>query len=278
MLKRVGVGIVTRNRNDFVGSLINNISSCANIDSLVVINDSEEDLIIKDINIINNHTNIGVGKTKNKALQYLIADNCDYIFILEDDLIIHNTEVFSKYIKASEETGIQHFNYGPGTPFNRKQNTSFDLHNRDTLDVNSKPAPKVTIDYGNNVQIDLYEHCAGVLSFFTINILKQVGLHDEAFFNAWEHVDHTMRIIKGNAHPPFWWFADITGSADYLSTQSESISRSVTAEDKTTWMDNINKGREIYKAKHGFYPNMCPVSNQQEVLQKLKEIKNTWKN
>lgn len=277
MLKRVGVGIVTRNRNDFVNDLIKSLTSCKDINNLVVINDSDSLLEIENINIINNGDNIGVGRSKNKALQFLLDNECDYIFILEDDLIVKNTDIFKKYIQASEETGIQHFNYGPGTPFNRKQNTSFDLHNRDELDVDSKPVPRVTIQYNDDVAIDLYQHCAGVLSFFTADILRKVGLHDEAYFNAWEHVDHTMRIIQSGAHPPFWWFADISGSVNYLSTQPESISRSVTAENKNEWLENINKGREIYKAKHGFYPNMCPISTQQEVIQILKEIKKTWK-
>lgn len=272
----VGVGIVTRNRVDYINSLANTIRECSDINHTIIINDSVDDLDINNVNIINNKLNIGVGKSKNKAIQYLLDKNCNYIFILEDDVIIKDTAVFKKYIQASRTTGIQHFNFGPGTPFNRKQKTTFDLHNRDTLDNTSKPNPRLIVKYDDDVSIALYNHCAGVFSFFTSKILHQIGLHDERFFNAWEHVDHTLRIINSNGHPPFWWFADIFDSIVYLDVQHDSIKRSVTAEDKERWLDNINKGREIYKEKHGFYPNMCPITTQSELLNNLKAIKDIW--
>jgi glycosyltransferase involved in cell wall biosynthesis len=276
MLERVGIGIVTRNRLNFINSLINSLTSCNYISDLVVINDSETDLHITGVHVINNGKNIGVGKSKNKAMQYLLEGKSDYIFILEDDLQIIDTDIFHRYIEASKVTGIQHFNYGPGTPFNRKQNTHFDLYNRNELDTFSQPAPKITVEYNDSVSIDLYEHCAGVLSFFTSTILNEVGLHDEAFYNAWEHVDHTLRIINHRAHPPFWWFADITDSYKFLTVQEDSINKSVTAENKEEWFANIHRGRETYKTKHGFYPNMCPLSTKVEVIEALKYIKSKW--
>ena len=54
-------------------------------------------------------------------------NNCDYIFIIEDDMLIKKPDVFNKYIEAYQATGIHHFNYGPGSPFNRKQKIQFDL-------------------------------------------------------------------------------------------------------------------------------------------------------
>ena len=59
--------------------------------------------------------------SKNIAMQKLLDKGCDYIFIIEDDMIILDDSVFNKYIQASKVSGIQHFNYGPGSPFNRKQ-------------------------------------------------------------------------------------------------------------------------------------------------------------
>ena len=144
------------------------------------------------------------------------------------------------------------------------------------LDNESKPNPKITIEYKNNVKIDLYEHVAGVFSFFTKEILQSVGVHDEKFHNAWEHVDHTFRIIKANGHPPFWWFADIHDSVRYLSIPSDSIDRSTTSTNKEEWIKNINVGREVYRNIHGFYPNMCPHTNKEGVIKSLKDIKSKW--
>jgi glycosyltransferase involved in cell wall biosynthesis len=276
---RVGVGVITCNRPDYLQNLLMTLEQCKdNIDNLVVINDGSELQQIDSGVLINNGTNIGVGRSKNKAMQYLLDKECDYIFIIEDDLLIKDKEVFNEYIKASIETGIQHFNYGPGTPFNRTQDiVNYDLHNRHLLNTESKPNPKITIQYSADIKIDLYEHVAGLFSFFTRNILNEVGLNDEQFYNAWEHVDHTHRIINHKGHPPFWWFADIHNSVDYLTIPTDSIDRSATAKDKDKWFQNIREGREIYKSKHGAYPNMTPQTLKENVLQSLKEIKVKWK-
>jgi GT2 family glycosyltransferase len=275
---KIGVGIITCNRPDYLYNLLESFDKHAcSVDDLVVINDGSHLDSIKNGTLINNEVNLGVGKSKNKAMQYLLDKECDYIFIIEDDVLIKNGDIFNRYIDASIETGIQHFNYGPGTPFNRIQNIiNYDLHNRHLLDTESKPNPKTTIQYKNNIKIDLYEHVAGLFSFFTRKILEEVGLNDEAFYNAWEHVDHTYRIINHKGHPPFWWFADIHDSVSCLSIPSDSIDRSSTAKDKTQWFESIRRGREIYRSKHGVYPNTTPVTSKEEVIQYLKDIKTKW--
>lgn len=277
---KVGVGIITCNRPDYLRNLLNTLVDCeSSIDELVVINDGRP---ITDFDLffgtwIDNEVNLGVGKSKNKAMQHLLDEGCDYIFIIEDDMIIKNKDIFNAYIKASDLTGIQHFNFGPGTPFNRTQSiVNYDLHNREFLDNNSKPNPKAIIEYTKDVQIDLYEHVAGVFSFFTKEILLTVGLHNESYKNAWEHVDHTFRIIKEKGHPPFWWFADIHNSVNYIEIPNEAIKDSSTSNNKEEWFKNINAGREIYKQQHGFYPNMCPHTSKDDVIKNLKDIKSKW--
>lgn len=276
--EKIGIGIVTRNRPEYLAKLLNSIVNC-NWAEFIIVNDGDKlELPGYNYYIHNNEKNLGVGKSKNKAMQHLLDRGCDYVFIIEDDVVILDDSVFDKYIQASKASGIQHFNYGPGSPFNRKQVIqNYDLHNRHELSNTSTPDPRVTIEYSADIAVDLYTHCAGVFSFFTKNILDTVGLHDERFFNAWEHVDHTYRIIQANGHPPFWWFADIRNSCQYISTQENAIKDSVTATDKTQWFKNISEGREIYKAKHGFYPNMCEDSSRASVVDKLKFIKAQWK-
>ncbi|NBP16793.1 glycosyltransferase, partial [bacterium] len=142
MDSKIGVGIITCNRPDYLRNLLNSLVPCHDIiNELVVVNDgtpvTDFDLS-KDV-WIDNPQNLGVGKSKNKAMQHLLDKGCDYIFIIEDDMLILDPTVFDQYIKASKISGIQHFNYGPGSPFNRKQNIQFDLHNRHLLDQHSDP-------------------------------------------------------------------------------------------------------------------------------------------
>jgi cysteine synthase len=59
---------------------------------------------------------------------------------------------------AHKASGIHHFNYGPGSPFNRKQTIqNFDLHNRHLLDQYTEPNPKLVVDYGK-AKVSLFEH------------------------------------------------------------------------------------------------------------------------
>ena len=277
MSTKIGVGIITCNRPDYLKSLLDSLVPCKEtIDELVVVNDGQpiEVSLFKGEYILNK-TNLGVGKSKNKALKYLLDKNCDYIFLIEDDTLILDKDVFNKYIEASKLSGIQHFNYGPGTPFNRKQVEHFDLHNRHELNQDSKPAPRLVIDY-NTIKIALYTHVAGMFSFFTKKVLQEVGLIDEQFYNAWDHVDHTYRIIKAGYHPPFWWFADIEDSHKLLGEAKNAIIKSAIAKDTQEWYDAVYKGREVYLQKHGHYPNQPPQITKEEVLQTLKKIKKQY--
>lgn len=273
-MTKIGVGIITCNRPEYLSNLLRTIP-ITKIDTLVVVNDGDvknkRDLLYPGV-WLQNEENLGVGKSKNKAMQYLYDKGCDYIFIIEDDMIIKDENVFDRYIQAYKKSGIHHFNYGPGSPFNRKQNIEFDLHNRHLLDQHSEPNPKLIVDYGDDVKVALYEHTVAMFSFFTREVLEKVGYIDDAFYNAWEHVDHTYRIIKAGYHPPFWWFADIADSVNYLTEAPGAIDNSSIANKSDQWAKNVYGGREVYLKKHGHYPNQPPYNTKQDVLNVLKKL------
>lgn len=279
----IGVGIITCNRPEYLKGLLKSLEKCSNIDELVIINDGspidnlDEFKFPVENNIwLNNPKNLGVGKSKNRAMQHLLDRGCEYIFIIEDDMIIIDPTIFTKYIEAYKVSGIHHFNYGPGSPFNRKQNIQFDLHNRHELDQHSEPKPRKIVDYGNDIKVSLFEHTVAMFSFFTRTVIEKVGYIDEDYYNAWEHVDHTYRIIKAGMHPPFWYFADIYNSHLYLTEAPEAINQSSIANDSDQWKKNVYGGREIYKEKHGHYPNQPPTTTDYEVNDSLKTIKKLW--
>jgi len=270
-MSKIGIGIVTCNRNDFLLDCIASVD-LSKVDEAVIVNDGMLDVQHEQFHIINNSKNIGVGKSKNKILKYLYERGCEYIFVIEDDTIIKDNNVFVEYIKASNITGIQHFNYGPGTPFNRRQSQNFDIHNRHELNQESEPNPIKIIDYGD-IKISLYQHVAGMFSFFTRNVIEEVGYIDEDFYNAWEHVDHTYRIIKKGFHPPFWYFADIFNSHHFLTEHKDAIEKSAISKNNKTFLENVKKGSEIYIKKHGHAPNNPPRTLESDVIEMLKHIK-----
>lgn len=281
MKSKIGVAVITHERLDYLKNLLYSLTPCFDsIDEFVIINDGKsiKDLTLVKGVLIDNLVNLGVGKSKNKAMQHLLDAGCDYIFIIEDDMLILDKDIFNKYIQASKVSGIKHFNYGPGSPFNRVQTIkNFDLHNRHLLDQHSKPNPKLIVDY-KDLKIALYEHTVGMFQFFTRDVLEEVGLIDDKnFTSAFDHVDQTYRIIKAGYHPPFWWFADIDESWKYITEAPDAIKNSVIAKDETKWMQEVNRAREAYKAKHNHYPNQPPYVSKEQVIETLKQLKQNGK-
>ena len=275
--EKIGLGTITHNRPDYLRSIISSIEPCLDtIDEFVVINDGEEvkDIVLPRGELIKNEINLGVAKSKNKAMKYLFDKGCDYIFIVEDDMIIKDKSIFQKYVEAHKVSGIHHFNYGPGSPFNRKQTIKdFDLHNRHLLDEKTEPNPKLIVDY-KVCKIALYEHTVAMFSFFTKALLeKGLGYMCEDFDNCWEHVSSTNYIIKAGYHPPFWWFADLADSHELITEAPGAIENSSIAKDKSEWMKKVMAGREIYKDKHGYYPNQPPLHTEEQVIEILKQLK-----
>lgn len=275
-MNKIGIAITTYNRPDYLYTLTQTIPLDLRKHTYVFNDGNDFNQKIDDITYIHNVKNLGSGKNKSKGIRHLMDNGYDYIFTIEDDMVIKDPCIFEKYIKAYEKSGIEHFNYGPGSPFNRIQKIKdFDLHNRHLLDQTSTPNPRLIIDYGNDVKIALYLHTVAMFSFFTRNVIENVGTFDPDFRSAFDHVDHTYRIIKAGFHPPFWWFADIAESHEYITEQPDAIKNSSIAKDEKKWMTEVMEAREIYKTKHGHYPNVLPYNHDQnEVIEILKKIKN----
>lgn len=274
--EKIGVGIITHERPDYLNGLVQTIIPCQSyIDELFVVNDGKpiKDFAMPFGTFWQNEKNLGVAKSKNKALSLMLEAGCDYLFLIEDDMLIKDPTVFKQYIEASKVSGIQHFNYGPGSPFNRKQTIqNFDLHNRHLLDEKSEPNPKLIVDY-KTCKIALYEHTVAMFSFFTRGVVEKVGFVPEEYPNCWEHVDHTYQIIKAGYHPPFWWFADLANSHELIEEAPNAIQNSSIAKDKNDWTERVMRGREIYKTKHGHYPNQPPTFDQAQTISILKKLK-----
>lgn len=269
------VGIVTCDRLDFFQKCYNSVKTANNVGVIAVCNDGKSPVPLDPgTEYIEHKENKGVGISKNDLLKLALSNpEVEHIFLIEDDMIVKDPDVFNIYVKAAKKSGILHLNYGPGSPFNRKQDFEFDLHNRHECKQDTELNPKLKVDYGDGVELWFYEHSVAMLSYFHRSVLEEVGLHDEQFYNAWEHVDLTYRIIKAGYHPEFWWFADVANSDKLISEAPTAIDKSSIAKDSEQWRKNVYGGREIYKQKHGHYPNMPPQTSKNNVLKSIKRLK-----
>ena len=261
-MSKIGVGIITCDRLNFYKKCADSVLDISSVDVRVVVNDGEPFGNISNKYKLDKYiytkNNIGVGKSKNKALRYLLDQECEHIFLLEDDVYINEPSTFNRYIQASKDTGIKHFN--------------FCLHGDDNK-LNGKANPKIIVDY-NNTKVALYHNVYGALSYYHRDVLDDVGLMDKEYFNAMEHVDHTMQIIQSGYHPPFRWFADLADSDVMISEQDHGHSESKIRSD-SQWQDRFMTGVRRFQSK--FNINVCnpaePVASKQDVISCLKSIK-----
>lgn len=262
----IGCALITCDRVDFFKksyrSLLNACQKL-NIDH-VVVNDGLENVDVKTDFLIKTGSKKGVAVAKNLALKFFLDQKVQHIFLMEDDIEILDKNVFELYINAQESTGIKHFNFG--------------LHGNHNLDYLGRPNIRRTINYPNNTRINLYPNLLGAFSYYHIDTLKDVGLMDESFYNALEHVDHTYQIIKKGYHPHFRWFADVEGSRAYLKDIVPDHQQSKIRNEED-FQQNFKKALDTFISKNGFsvvqgYGPQEKLYSESECLENLKEI---WK-
>jgi len=262
MSHKIGVGVLTCNREDFFKQCIGSIPE---VDELVVVNDGDaysNDVYPSKVKEVIQHTkNKCIGVSKNEALRWLIQHDCDSLFLVEDDMLIKRPDVFEKYIKTAETSGIWHLNFGYHGPANKNPDGSKN--------------PRQVVEYDNDVRVALNPNCVGSFSYYVRGIIKNLGYMDEHYRNAWEHVDHTMRIIKAGLHPPFWWFADVANSDEYINELACSEVNSVIRKTEE-WTHNMREGMEWYKHNHGWYPTQTPNASPDDVMKALNQIETNY--
>ena len=130
----IGVGIITCNRPEFFKKCRESIKE-EWYDHIVVVNDGKGPLFNANSPILATTGMEGVGRAKNMALKHLLEKDCDYIILVEDDMLFKDN-IFKEYIKAHKATGIQHFMFAYHGPANKAGVSG------------GKPVPRKIIDYG----------------------------------------------------------------------------------------------------------------------------------
>ena len=255
MNEQVGIAVITCNRPEFYKKCYNSIQEDW-YDKIITINDGEPVKSV-DNNPIINSGGKGVGHAKNIAFKHLLDEGCNYIILVEDDMIFKDN-LFKAYINAHKKTGLHHFMFGYHGPANKAGISG------------GKPTPRKVIDYGD-IKIALNQHCVGAVTFYTRDCLEDIGLHDENYTNAFEHVDHSYRLAKAGYSTPYWWWSDIANSLDYVEEQQCSEDSSA-IRPRSDWKSNIQNAFKYFKSKHWVSPVQVPDTPITDVVQKLKQI------
>lgn len=261
MMAKTGIAIITCDRPELFENCVKSVTDTHSklVDHLLVVNDGEQKVNPGGgFDVIHNKHNMGVGKSKNKAIKALMKHGCKHMFIVEDDVCFANEHVVERYITLASVSGVKHMNYC--------------LHG-EANKPNNQVRTKLIVDY-KHVKMALYHNVTGALSYYHKDVIKQCGLMDLKYKNAMEHVDHTMRTIQSGFHPPFRWFADVANSDQLLIDQDQSLSSSKIRK-TSDWQHNFMFGVKRFQDKYSI--NVCdpnePTADKQQVIEFLKQIK-----
>ena len=250
--ERIGCAIITYNRPESFLRLYASIPR-NKLDYFIVVNDGKYFPEFNGLEVdefIQHEANEGVGRSKNDALRRMLELGIDHIFLIEDDIYLTDDSVFERYIEASKASGIQHFNYSQHGLLNKTPDKS--------------PNPNALARYGQ-VEVAFYPYCVGAFSYYSLHCLQVVGLMDEIFFNAMEHVDHTLRIILEGLHPAYYYFADIGDSSLFFGEDEWSIEQS-SISSQGGHNENYKKARALFIKKHdGVIRNLRPDFQKLEI-------------
>ncbi len=182
---RVGVGVCTYNRPDRALSLVKAIRDTTDNVNLICSIDGG-DFLKYDLENINSlcdnlliGKNDGVVVNKNRLLVYL--QDCDFIFLIEDDLLPIKKGWIDKYLEVIEKTGYQHLNYIHGLA-------------RSCKIKEDRISNDITLEYFNDL--------GGGLMIITKDCLQRVGLFDPRYkYYGYGHCDYTRRCRMAGLYP-----------------------------------------------------------------------------
>lgn len=178
-----------------------------------------------EMTVIEIPANGGVAKAKNVLLRWMLdTTDAEWLFLLEDDIILNGPEAVTGYIEAAERTGMHHLSFAHHGPANA-----------------AGPSR-----HGDPVEF--YPHSIGAWTMFSRECLETVGLFDENFHNAWEHVEHELRLIAAGFMPEAapHYFPDATGSRLWLSELPSAIEESA-IRPRGDWQSSIVNGLRYWR-------------------------------
>lgn len=198
---KIGIGVTVHNRNETSRHTIDQIRKYAPENSKIVIVDDASKIPFDGADFRFN-VNAGIAAAKNKCFELL--DDCDYIFLFDDDCypVVDNWHL--SYI----ESGINHLSFTFDRLANGRQNGN-----------------KVILQHGDLI---VFNNPCGCMCFFTKECLEVVGGFNTMYgIYGYEHVDLSVRIHNAGLTPHR--FMDVTNSLelfyslDYQSEISSSV-------------------------------------------------------
>jgi glycosyltransferase involved in cell wall biosynthesis len=254
---KIGVGIITYNRPEYYKSVLASIPR-DKIDHLVVVNDGDFAYAQKADaeNVFCLQKQFGVSKVKNLALKTLLEKECKHLFLIEDDILIKDPNVFNQYIETANFFGIHHLCFEA-----LKRNLDYLVYQTEN--------PEKTLG------VDFYFNPEAGFMYMHSNIVSKLGYFDEKYMNAFEHIDFAYNLIDKKVAPPFWYFPDIKDSRKFLS-EIEGSTENSTITNKEKYKENWDKSANHFIEKWGVFTNQIPRSSIENLEKSLNYLRKNY--
>ena len=235
-MSKVGIGITTFNRPDYAEKCVKSIAKhCSGLDALYMHDDCSDPKFtgayrrvhkVLEANggvLLTAKENAGVAAAKNRLIEHLIAEGCDWIILCEDDIKPLSAEAVTEYVRICEDNSLHSLSFAHHGPAN----------------------------YGvplSDSDITYFPHSVGAWCIYSKECLINAGLFDTFFLNAWEHVEHTIRLMQAGYMPDYTVhnFPDATHSEKWLAEIPGSIDKS-SIRPRSDWSRNIHNGLRYWK-------------------------------
>lgn len=222
------VGLLTHNRPEWSTEIVNNLTKW-NVPVVVLDNGSHEPVDYTRLGALTIYrNNISIAKAKNELLSRMMNMGADHLILAEDDVIPTCPAAVWQYVTAATITRTPHLNFG--------------WHGTANLD-----GPVESTQY-----LDYHKHIVGAWSYYSCDVIESVGLMDEGFYNAWEHVEHTWRIMQ-EFGGEFYKFPDVRNSHVMFEDKDRDLFNSA-IRSNPEWQDNVKQGLEYWRKKGN-----CPI-------------------
>lgn len=256
-MQNIGIVLYTRGNNS--KNLKNALSAIEHLkdQTIVVCDGPKPELpILKDFTVKEFKRSIHSAGCYNYGVRYFLDKDVDHIFILGDQLMILDDDVFTNYIKVSEQTNIEFLAYS------RDEDDPFGEKNNNRLTVELKEGMQLLLSKGFN----------GHLMYCRKSVFEKVGFFDERYRSSFESSDFSKRCGDKGVTTPFGWFADISKSENilYQENRPDKIHPIINSD---TVEDRFLRGMKVFTTKYkAQFQELLNVFSQKDVISKLKVL------
>lgn len=261
--KEIAVIIITCNRESFYTNLINSID-IERVGKIYTVNAGNRySSYPKDVEVIfpkRNPTVVGVAK--NIGLRKAKEDGYKYLFLLEDDIIIKDNNVWIEYIETAADSGL----WTAQLSYAAHGGISGGNVNRD-----GTAKKRTTIEYSKK-KVDIYLYSFQAFTLIHADHLTNNVFFREIYENAAEHLDqHQTIFLQEHKGLPLLWHPDIYNSFLYIEDQDADHKESVIRKDPN-FMKNFNNGWGEFKRRFGYFPQDAPRFSDENIVSILNDI------